>query len=97
MANDLTVTFPLHLETSPGVETTWNITAELYREHGRYWFDSFEAHAEDADLGHFDSETDFAAYCLATDGSEPDLVSLACDALEAQSDDASEREAERGE
>jgi hypothetical protein len=80
-----TVYFTHHVSTNSGAEVTFDCVAELSRERGQYYLDGFEARNEDATLD-FD-RVGFIAYCRANGEKRPDLLALACDALEAEHED----------
>jgi hypothetical protein len=81
------VSFTVPVETESGSEELWDVTAEIYREHGRYWFEAFEARYDDGihDDDVFDDAECFSGYCVKVSAFKPDLIALACEALEAAS------------
>jgi hypothetical protein len=86
---DYGFTFTHPVETATG-EEIWTCSGELTREHGRYHLEDFEAKREGVE---FDDAAEFLAYC-ALHGERPDLVALACEALEQEAE--IDHEAARG-
>lgn len=85
------VTFPFHIEPSAGGEQTWNVTADIVRENGRYWADITGARPEGEAAGVYDrSDLEEALTDEGTGRTLDDVKQAAIDAYTAKCAEAAE-------
>lgn len=77
------VTFTVPVSTEAGEEELWHVTATIYRAGSFYRFEDFEALCGSRD---YCDDADFELYCIDVSGTVPDLIALACEALEREAE-----------